>query len=162
FRDTSLSGVSCVSPTGCTVVGTAVSANGQHSEALSERWNGRRWRMDSLPRLHPTALSALSGISCTSPTACFAVGQRQARPFGSVTTLVERLSRGTWSVQRSDNPHAALPDHAPNPLTLVAFKAVSCSSAASCTAVGVSQTIDPRAGNKSAASFGAMLVERWN
>lgn len=77
----------------------------------------------------------LTGVSCTSPKACVAVGNSLG---GSA--LVERWNGVRWSVQ--PNPAGSRPG---------GLSGVSCTSTTACTAVG---SLD--AGN------GAPLVERWD
>ena len=68
--------------------------------------------------------SRLTSVSCTSPTACTAVGE-SASPDGT-TPLVERWNGTTWSIERA---------------TGGSLISVSCTSRLACTAVG-------RAGNE--------------
>lgn len=65
---------------------------------LAEMWDGHSWTIQNPPT--PTgAISAwLSSVSCSSPTACTAVGEsRYDYPSGSVTMLAER-----WDGTRTD------------------------------------------------------------
>jgi hypothetical protein len=105
--DSSLSGVSCT-PRGCMAVGQS---NGM---TLSEWWNGTAWKL--LPTPNPTGGGALSGVSCTSSSACTSVGGSGA---------VMRWDGSTWKLQ---------------PLNQPALQGVSCPSAANCTAVGYTWT----------------------
>jgi hypothetical protein len=55
----------------CTAAGACIAVGWSSYGALIEHWNGAAWSIQAAP--HPTG-SVLSGISCTTPTACTAVG----------------------------------------------------------------------------------------
>ena len=134
--------VSCVSVTLCTAVG--VSVGGQFDEAtraLVERWDGRRWAIDRVPR-PPNSYTReqLNSVVCTSATVCTAVGDADG------AALIERWNDSRWSIQPT-------PNEAPAPLT-----SVSCVSATICEAVG---TADQDA-QGSTAPPPEMVAERWN
>src|SRR5215471_13436268 len=122
-----LNAVSCTSRSACTAVGA--SPHGTPRKTLAERWNGTSWQIQSAPS-PPGAF--LSGVACTSFTACIVVGGSNAG------TLAERWDGTTWSTQ-------AIPDP---PQGGAAVFSVACTSPSACTAVGISN-----AGN---------LAERWN
>ncbi len=114
---------------------------------LAERWNGIRWSLQTIPNAipHPTnsAANALNGISCTSGSACTAVGVYK----GSGTTiraLAERWTGARWSLQ-------TLPRPIDRPSEL---NGVSCTSMNACTAVGFYA--------KHASAPSRPMVERWN
>ena len=102
---------------------------------LAEQWNGHSWRVLPMPSPPGVAVSNLLGVSCTSGSACTAVGV--ANPTGSgAKTLAERWNGIRWSIQTTPSPpHGSL-------------NAVSCTSASACTAVG--------------ASSAGTLAESWN
>jgi hypothetical protein len=75
----------------------------------------------------------LQGVTCTSPTACIAVGSSDGK------TLVEVWNGVAWKIQKSPNRKGA---------TSSTLYAVSCTSPTACTAVG--------------SSGGKSLVEVWN
>jgi hypothetical protein len=73
---TTLTGVSCVSPTWCAVAGSYTTSPG-HQEALVGRWNGKKWSILPPPRpgfIPLPGWSSLNAVSCTSQAACTAVG----------------------------------------------------------------------------------------
>jgi len=125
-----LTGVSCPSARSCTAVGVS-----DQGGPLILRWNGTTWHSQAVTNV---ALNyALSAVSCTSATACMAIGSDAAA----------RWNGRTWSSRRIRVPSGA------HSLTL---SAVSCSSASRCTAVGfknitVSQVKDI-----------LTVAERWN
>ena len=139
-----LDGVSCVSQTFCTAVGMSIGGPfAQFTRPLIERWDGRRWAIDRVPRLASSATAELSSLSCTSSTACTAVGDADG------AALVERWSGSRWSIQPSAHDQSALP---------ITLTGVSCASATICVAVGASN-LDP---SGSAAPPPEMVAERWN
>jgi hypothetical protein len=66
--------VSCTSATACTAVGHYQNGAGTRV-TLAERWDGTSWTIQPTPSLSPNYFyTTLSGVSCTSATACTAVG----------------------------------------------------------------------------------------
>jgi hypothetical protein len=104
-------------------------------------WNGSGWQDIATPN---SLNSLLSGVSCTSPTACTAVGD-VANGTGGFVPLAERWNGSTWTVQ----PAPPAPAGAANSFLL----SVSCTSATFCLAVGEWR-------DSSANQF--TLAERWN
>jgi len=130
-----LDGVSCVSERSCTAVGFVVDRNGADA-VLTVRWNGSSWSMTRVAKPAGSIESLLDAVSCTSETACTAVGGSEDRS-GVWFTLVERWNGSRWSVQ-------------PTPrFQYSELLGVSCGSARACTAVGVS-------------GDGSELMEHWN
>jgi len=69
-----LASVSCASAktsTACNAVGFSVSDSGQ--AAVAENWNGTKWSVLGVPTF-ANPPSSLSGVSCSSLTACISVG----------------------------------------------------------------------------------------
>ncbi len=133
-----LLGVSCPSATACTAVG-GYAPRSRAIVMLAERWNGAKWVVQPTPNPPGSKDSALHGVSCSSATACTAVGQD---PKG---TLAERWNGRKWSLQSTPNPVTGTDGSY--------LLGVSCSSATFCTAVGVSNI----SGSKS-----DTLAEHWN
>jgi hypothetical protein len=142
---TTLSGVSCPSPTVCFAAGSS-SAKGT-TKTLIERWNGKTWSIVSSPG-DAHFITTLTSIACTSTTNCFVVGQRQAE---TLETLIERWNGAKWSIVPS-------PSRTPSPQFTTAginnLQSVACASATSCFAVGDDLGyLD---------DFSETLVLRWN
>jgi hypothetical protein len=118
-----LLGVSCTSGTACEAAGFYESGGVRH--ALAEVWNGTSWSVQTTA--NPTgAISAeLTSISCTSNTACTAVGHYTTST--SSVTLAERWNGTSWVVQSTANPSGA---------TESSLLATSCASSTACTASG--------------------------
>lgn len=115
--DAILWAVACSSVTTCTAVGEA-STDNTALMPLVERRLHARWSIQPTPTI-PGAQGVLSGVSCSSPTACTAVGQ------ASVSALAERWNGHRWSLQRLPKP--AFPSFG--------LYGVSCVSAIACVAV---------------------------
>jgi hypothetical protein len=104
---------------------------------LAEKWNGTSWSIMPTPNPSGALTSFLLGVSCTSATACTAVGYYDNSTSQS-PSLAEAWNGSSWSIQPT-----------PNPSSSGVLRAVSCTSASACSAVG-----DDTAGNT--------LAEAWN
>jgi hypothetical protein len=137
-HDGLLIGVSCASPRFCAAVGSRPSRT---DPILVERWNGTGWSVQRTPR-NRDALD-LEGVSCSSRTACVAVGE-YAAGGPNPGPLVERWNGGRWAIEPTATPRGARGAW---------LDAVSCASSSACTAVG---------GYNTPARSGLVLIERWN
>lgn len=115
--------VSCTSPSACTAVGYQLV--GATDQTLIESWNGSAWTVVPSPDTSTTQQNALSGVSCSGPRACSAVGEYAAS--GLYRTLAEEWDGSAWTIVPSANTSST--EH--NQL----FD-VSCGRPRSCTAVG--------------------------
>jgi hypothetical protein len=81
-REPELNAVSCASATACTASGAY--APGGHPAYFLEAWNGRSWRLVTVP--HPAGFGsgALNGISCALAR-CTAVGAWSGGPIYTAT-----------------------------------------------------------------------------
>jgi hypothetical protein len=142
-----LNGVSCTSSSACTAVGSLLP--GEHSMALSERWNGTNWELETSVTPAGATEAALNAVACTGPSSCEAVGgYTTANPALYPTkTFAEAWNGAKWALQTT----APLPSGAKGGL----LAGVSCPAANACAAVG---------GYTTAGSQGpdATLAERWN
>ncbi len=117
-----LNAVSCSSSSACTAVGYYYQNATGATLTLAESWNGRTWSIQSTPNPAGTTTSGLFGVSCTSSSACTAVGEGAAEP------LAEVRSGTAWTIQATPMPAGSVS---------TIFFGVSCTSATSCTAVGM-------------------------
>ena len=119
-----ISGISCPSASSCVAVGGSSTGDPPGPYApLVERWNGAAWSVAPVPAPPGRRRSSrLISVSCSSPSACTAVGEAASRtPGRPASALVERFDGTNWSIE-----------HAPGgPLV-----GVSCSSRFACTAIG--------------------------
>jgi hypothetical protein len=123
----SLQGVSCPSATACTAVGFYESSGGSYL-TLAERWNGAAWTVQVTPN-YAVLVNNLNAVSCSSPTACLAVGRTDG---AGEQPLAERWNDQGWTLER--------PPAGPSNATSGQLDGVSCTSAAACTAVGAYTT----------------------
>jgi hypothetical protein len=86
-------GVSCPSSKACTAVGMSFTKSGG-SRTEADFWNGTTWSIQKSSNPTGFAESSLSAVSCTSSTACTAVGDKQKSAADSAgeLPLVERHS----------------------------------------------------------------------
>jgi hypothetical protein len=117
-------GVSCPSANFCIAVGRYETATG--SGVVAERWNGTEWIQQEPIQPTKAEIPELSSISCTSSTACIAVGGYRAEK-GSGQTLVEQWNGTEWKILAS-------------PPSSYELHAISCWSATGCMVVGTSSS----------------------
>src|SRR6266567_4135311 len=131
-----LSSVACTSLSACMAVGTRFDNSGNAVGTLAEVWNGRAWRI--VPTLGRTGQDiTLNGVSCTSSSACTAVGSS-----GTVTTLAERWNGHTWRIQPT-----------PGLVTFdIGTPGVACPTSSACFAVASDTNNGPN----------LTLAEQWN
>ena len=136
---TFLNGVSCVGPAFCVAAGqTQVSGN---DAPLVERYSGTTWSIMPVPIPSGGNGSYFTGISCTGPTFCAAVGVQFP---GSFQQNFAEIWNGTaWSI-------TATPDRSAT--ANGSLVGVSCVSATYCLAVG----------GDSASGADEAVVQRWD
>jgi hypothetical protein len=115
-----LLGVSCTGANACTAVGFYDDSAG-HQLTLAERWDGSNWTVQTTPNPSGSTTSQLSEVSCSSATACTAVGSATGQ------TWAEAWNGTTWSIQNTP-----IPPGGSDP----ALHGVSCTAPKACTAVG--------------------------
>jgi hypothetical protein len=108
-------GISCTAANACTAAGGFATASGAQfpSAPLAERWNGSGWALQSNPNPSGTGFTA---ATCTSATACTAVGSDFAQGWDGTTWTAQTLpfvSEGEGELS-----------------------AISCSATTACTATG--------------------------
>ena len=142
--DNFLYSVSCATTTSCFAVGYS---ERKHKIApMVVQWDGKSWSLDRSPSPSDAISASLAGVSCVTPTSCFAVGRalEPASPTPRYATLIERWNGASWSI-------AAHPD--PSSTTYSALQAVTCATRSSCFAVGT---------DLSSGQGYSPLIERWN
>ena len=119
-----LNDVACLDRSRCLAVGEA--RVGGEYRTLFERWAGSRWQV--MPSPTPSnALLSVRSISCSSKTACLAVGYYELRNTNHFNALVERWNGRRWRMLPA--PEFGIPGSHQ-------FFAVSCPAARFCVAVG--------------------------
>lgn len=94
-----LHAVSCPSGNWCLAVGYSQRPTAQ--VPLAEVWNGATWAIKSTPNHSVGSDNERADVSCSSPSACTAVGQAN---FNGVSTLIERWNGTKWVMQASPSP----------------------------------------------------------
>jgi len=123
---TVLNGVSCPTTDTCIAVGYYTTGATEH--ALTQDWNGTRWRIIARPRPAHATRSILNNVSCPKSTSCFAVGDTSNH---STETLVMHWNGTRWTITRSPNPASA---------TISTLNDVRCAAPNICIATGYSTT----------------------
>jgi hypothetical protein len=126
-------GVSCPSATFCIAVGRYETATA--SGVVAEKWNGTEWTKQEPVQPAKAEIPDLSSVSCTSSTACIAVGYYRAEK-GAIEMLAEQWNGTEWKIVETSAFSSGELDE------------VSCTSATTCMVVGA----------KSSKGFAA----RWN
>jgi hypothetical protein len=129
-----LSGVTCASSTECWAVGSYAIPAGCCTQTLIEKWDGMSWAVVGSPNetfsdgnAEP---NALSGVTCTSTSTCWAVGSDDPL-YGQ--TLVEQWSGASWTIVSS--PDTQGPGNS-------GLSAATCVSPSECWASGTSSAGD--------------------
>jgi hypothetical protein len=137
---TQLSGTACPGSTSCFSVGQYSSASG--TQPVIEHWTGTSWGTQSMTLPSGTVTASLSDVSCSSTTACTAVGWSMTST--TQFALILRWNGTAWTSQTPATISGA---------TAAELDGVSCTSSTSCNAVG-SYT--------DASSVQHELAETWN
>ena len=89
---------------------------------VADFWDGTAWTIQSTPSSTSPG-GQLNGVSCTSATACTAVGELSSAE-GLPAPVADTWDGTSWTLQNTPTPG------------YTGFNAVSCTSATVCTAVG--------------------------
>jgi hypothetical protein len=134
-----LADVRCVMPVSCWAVGEYSTGSPGHGLNLVLHWNGRKWSQARTPT--PGAGAALTGVGCASPDTCWAVGNYStAGSPGPTLNQALHWNGRKWSPVATPDPDGT-GGGAVNELT-----DVTCTSLASCWAVGQFGTTSDNAG----------------
>lgn len=117
-----LNSVSCASARACIAVGAFVRSG--HEIPLAEFWNGKSWTGRPAATLPGSTASGLLSVSCSSATACGAVGFK----VGTATNgFAETWNGKRWGARGIERPPGS---------QSTGLQSVSCNSAIACMAVG--------------------------
>jgi hypothetical protein len=140
---TNIESLACPTTSMCIAVGSYETGADTATWTFSETWNGTQWTVQSVPS-PSNAQNDLNSVSCTSPTACTAVGGYGLN--GDEVPLTEFWNGTRWTIQPNPTPPAT------NNIT--ALFGTSCPAKNICIAVGYSQN--------ASTNFESPLVETWN
>jgi hypothetical protein len=121
------------------VVSVTAATVGRVGAAIGSTSTSPHWTLQSTPAVS----GDLTGVTCTSATACVAVGDQMNRTNSQVP-LTEAWNGTSWRVKPSPSPSGALESY---------LSAVACTSATACVAVGTTE--DSEGGYQG-------LAEAWN
>ena len=139
---TELTSVSCMSASDCFAVGLGSPVTQPGPTSLAELWNGTIWSIVSTSNPSGSEGVQLFGVSCSSATACAAVGENSIA--NQVNDTLAMIWNGkTWTIEPTPTPSSGGGG----------LYGVTCSSASTCMGVGVSF------GSKGPT---ALLVESWD
>ena len=128
----------------CEAVGIYYNSTGAE-QLLAERWDGLVWTVQPMPIPTGGINGYMSGVSCTAPTACTAVGYYQTSSSSSTyIALIERWNGSTWAIP--PNPASSSDGY---------LNGVSCQTVSTCIAVG-------RDSKSPGHRFGGPISEKWN
>jgi hypothetical protein len=113
---------------------------------LTDTWNGSKWT-ETTAAPPGGSFAEFTGLHCFSLTSCYAAGGRFTT--STLGLLLAAWNGKTWTAQRAATPSGA---------HTVLMSDISCASASSCAAVGLSPSLS--SGGKATGSFG--LAEVWN
>ncbi len=98
-----LTGITCVSSSDCWAVGSLNTGTGDSTDqTLAERWNGTRWSTVTSANISTSSTDQLVGVTCTSSTNCWAVGNAAGYHSSPSPALTEHWDGSTWSIVPSD------------------------------------------------------------
>ena len=95
-----LEGVSCRATNACVAVGFGESTSPAIGSTLAERWTGDQWAVETTPSPEGAVESDLDGVSCSSPSACVAVGSyfTSSGQDGVPLPLTEVWNGTSWTI----------------------------------------------------------------
>jgi hypothetical protein len=145
-EDNLLKNVTCASASDCWAVGYRRDPAAPNPiYTLVERWNGISWSIVASPNASTTRDNFLFGITCVSPSDCWAVGYYITNTTNYIgKTLIEHWDGTSWAIVTSPNTNI-------NPADSYLYD-VTCPSASDCWAVGYVRT---------GSANGQTLIERW-
>ncbi len=136
-----LTGVQCFSSRACLAVGDYNDPSGKQL-AMAERFDGHRWEIETIPGPPGQDLTYMTALSCSSASACTAVGYSQ-RGIGDTVTVAVRWNGTTWQLQPTPNVAGGSSSR---------LLSVSCPAVSECMSVGDSGPV-----------FGGQaLAEHWD
>jgi hypothetical protein len=120
----SLTEVSCASVSSCVAAGTYMDSDG-NNHLYAQSWNGKSW--SATPAATPE-YAEFNDVACVSATDCTGAGFYWPPKDAAIQSQVWSWNGKSWSQVTTPSPSTAKPNQ---------LFGVACSSARSCTAVGI-------------------------
>ncbi len=123
-----VTGISCASSSDCWAVGSLNTGSPSSTDqTLTERWNGTRWSVVRSANVSTSPTDQLVGVTCTSSSNCWAVGNALGYSSPPLAALTEHWNGLTWSITPSDQV-----------ATKVSYSlhSVTCTDPSNCWSVG--------------------------
>ena len=145
-------GTTCANAGMCLAVGVSLINLGSNTPSFDpvvEQWDGASWSLQPRPPVPGADGGGFFSVSCVAGTDCWAVGTiiDQTGSGNPTGTLIEHWDGTSWSIVPS-------PDPTGTGVVGGILQSVSCTSPASCMAVG--NTVDGNGTNLS------QLIEHWD
>jgi len=160
-----LSTVRCLAADDCWAVGNAGPARQNPNflpifpgavgdQGLIEHWNGASWSV-SPSAVYPSPSGGyLNGLSCATPTDCWASGATTDSNGTSAGVLMEHWNGSTWTDMSSSVPNSTTP---------AILSSISCLSSVQCWAVGALGAFGSGGGGGGGGGFQPQaFIENWN
>jgi len=141
-----LSSISCTSASNCWAVNSYYGYyDGTTTHTLTERWDGVSWTTVASPDKNSSKDTLLTGVTCVSGSACWAVGYSADPPYDNYNAdaVTERWDGTSWNIVSTPNATASYAS---------TLNSTTCTSASECWAVGDYYT----------GIAVQLLVELWN
>ena len=120
--------VSCASPAWCVAIGTHYDETAEEvTGGIIEQWDGESWQVAPFPLPAGSARAYLGDVSCTSSTACLAVGEYRT-DTSKWQLLAERWDGEEWRMVEAPEQFAEG--------TSNSLRGVSCLSSTTCLVLG--------------------------
>ena len=120
-----LTSITCPSASDCWAAGFDTISGGI-IQTLIEHWNGSVWLVVTSPNTDTTRTNELKGVTCTSASDCWAVGDYNNNS-AIAQTLIEHWNGSSWAIVTSPNTSSTRENK---------LNGVTCSSASECWAAG--------------------------
>ncbi len=114
-------------PSFCMAVGYYRTGENAVAKSFAEKWTGASWSLLTTANASGSGSTELNGVSCTSPTACTAVGGYSTTGTNTNLPYAEQWNGSSWTAHIPPNQSGS---------SFTNLAAVSCVTVGSCEAVG--------------------------
>src|SRR5262249_10041510 len=117
----------CLTANDCLAVGVR-ETKAKHIVSFTERWDGSRWKLGTMPSVRGKRDTILNDVSCMAPGTSVAVGFSRSSSTSPPHPLAMTLSAGRWKIVRTPK------------ISQGTLNGVSCPAGTDCVAVGAAGT----------------------